>query len=84
MKRIQPLIALAALFLGTAAFSQTAQPQPDPTDWKTMALTIRTQRDSANQALEDTQIQVALLQQQLKEAQEKIAALTAQKPTAKK
>ena len=74
-------LLIAALFLGTVAFSQTPPaPQPDSTDWKQMALTIRTQRDAANQALEDTQIQVSLLQKQLQDANEKIAALSAKKP----
>lgn len=75
MKYISTIILAA--FLGLSASAQTLPAsQPDSTDWKMQAQGYRAQRDQSTQALQDVQLQLVITQQQLKDAQEKIASLT--------
>ena len=72
---MKPRYLVPLFIIPLAAFAQQAPAQQDTTDYKAVATIIRQQRDNVAQALQDAQLQIALLQQQLKSAQEKIADL---------
>jgi len=78
------ILALIPL-LAVSAFAQTVQPPPPPpdtTDYKQLSLLIRQQRDAAQQKLDDDELRIAILVDQLKQAQAKAQQENQPKPTA--
>ena len=73
-----PLVAVSAFAQAAPAVASDAT-----TDYKQVAILVRQQRDAAQSALADDELRIAILTQQLKEAQDKLAAATA-KPDAPK